>query len=81
MSEQGKPIQPRMADPVRPEPGKKTMEGFAEFLKEHGAKLQVVRWNPLHTKIAALFAEWWSAQCVRAVLDEALSSGDGSYRP
>lgn len=41
----------------------------------------MVAWGPSHTKIAVRFANDMAARAIRSTLDEALNSGDGSYRP
>jgi hypothetical protein len=44
-------------------------------------QIPLVRWGEAHNRIAAAFAEEWAARAVSRALDEALNSGDGSYRP
>lgn len=54
---------------------------FDEWLENKAPMLPLVNWGPSHTKIAVLFASYMAARAARSVLDEALNSGDGSYRP
>jgi len=54
---------------------------FKEWLAENALKIPLVRWGNQHTEIACLFAEACSQRATRRLLDEALNSGDGSYKP
>ena len=43
--------------------------------------IPLVRWGPEHSEIAERYAADIAKGAVARVLDEALNSGDGSYRP
>ena len=55
---------------------------FDEWLdKQIPGTVPLVAWGPSHTKIALMFARDMARASTREVLDYALNSGDGSYKP
>ncbi len=62
-----------------------TTKAFDKWLDENAQHLPLSSWGPTHTQIACAFADYLVEQesvgAVRRVLDQALNSGDGSYRP
>lgn len=56
-------------------------QDFNEWLDDNAMRIPLVAWGPKHTKIAVMFAEEMAANAVRKTLDDALNSGDGSYKP
>ena len=56
-------------------------ETFNTWLEENNGRLPLVAWGDGHTAIALMFAADMEVRAVRKTLDEALNSGDGSYKP
>lgn len=54
---------------------------FEKWLEENVDHIPIVRWGDLHSRIAMMFARDYAAGATRRLLDEALNSGDGSYKP
>jgi hypothetical protein len=71
-----------MTEPDRhDEPRETTVAAVEAWFKEHCMAIPLVRWGDSHTKIAAMFAEHWAKRRINATLDDALNSGDASYKP
>lgn len=59
-----------------------TREDFARWLEaQDPMTLPVVGWGAEHTIIAVRFARDMARRAVTRTLDQALNSGDGSYKP
>lgn len=57
-------------------------EDFWQWWQAHGeAKHGLMRWGDHHTAVAMDYAAYCSRRAVSRTLDEALNSGDGTYRP
>lgn len=59
-----------------------TRNDFGEWLAQQDPMtLPVVAWSHEHTIIAVRFARDMAKRAVTRTLDQALNSGDGSYKP
>jgi hypothetical protein len=67
--------------PAQERPTKQEEADFDDWLSANALSLPLIAWGPQHTWIAVWYARHAAAAAVRRTLDEALNSGDGSYRP
>ena len=62
-------------------PSEQAKKEFRAWLKENAFDLPLIAWGDLHDWVAIAYAEHRMKNAVNRTLDEALNSGDGSYKP